>query len=119
MAPATARNLTWGMSALNPSRTVDYFFGAGLAYKDVRLCIDEDKSLGVPMVGASGAATSRPYFLTRRAWYRTRRISTNRAILVQLILRCLTSITTAADLLPRKSANFYFTKAIRLVLFSA
>jgi 3-hydroxyisobutyrate dehydrogenase-like beta-hydroxyacid dehydrogenase len=30
--------------------TFDYGFGTGLAYKDVRLCIDEAESLGVPMV---------------------------------------------------------------------
>lgn len=30
--------------------TFDYGFGTGLAYKDIRLCIDEAESLGVPMV---------------------------------------------------------------------
>lgn len=30
--------------------TFDYGFGTGLAYKDVRLCIDEAESLGVPMI---------------------------------------------------------------------
>ena len=30
--------------------TFDYGFGTGLAYKDVRLCIDEAELLGVPMV---------------------------------------------------------------------
>lgn len=30
--------------------TFDYGFGTGLAYKDVRLCIDEAEQLGVPMV---------------------------------------------------------------------
>lgn len=30
--------------------TFDYGFGTGLAYKDVRLCIDEAENLGVPMV---------------------------------------------------------------------
>jgi 3-hydroxyisobutyrate dehydrogenase-like beta-hydroxyacid dehydrogenase len=34
--------------------TFDYGFATGLSYKDVRLCIDEGESLGVPMVvGAS------------------------------------------------------------------
>lgn len=32
------------------SGTFDYGFGTGLAYKDVRLCIDEAELLGVPMV---------------------------------------------------------------------
>src|SRR3546814_14369993 len=30
--------------------TVDYGFGTGLSYKDVRLCVDEAEMLGVPMV---------------------------------------------------------------------
>jgi 3-hydroxyisobutyrate dehydrogenase-like beta-hydroxyacid dehydrogenase len=30
--------------------TFDYGFGTGLAYKDVRLCIDEAESMGVPMI---------------------------------------------------------------------
>lgn len=30
--------------------TFDYGFGTGLAYKDIRLCIDEAEQLGVPMV---------------------------------------------------------------------
>jgi len=30
--------------------TFDYGFGTGLAYKDVRLCVDEAEKLGVPMV---------------------------------------------------------------------
>ncbi len=30
--------------------TFDYGFGTGLAYKDIRLCIDEAENLGVPMV---------------------------------------------------------------------
>jgi 3-hydroxyisobutyrate dehydrogenase len=30
--------------------TFDFGFGTGLAYKDVRLCVDEAESLGVPMV---------------------------------------------------------------------
>jgi 3-hydroxyisobutyrate dehydrogenase-like beta-hydroxyacid dehydrogenase len=33
--------------------TFDYGFGTGLAYKDVRLCIDEASQLGVPMVVGS------------------------------------------------------------------
>ena len=31
-------------------RTFDFGFATGLSYKDVRLCIDEAESLGVPMV---------------------------------------------------------------------
>lgn len=35
------------------TRTFDYGFSTGLAYKDVRLCVDESEGLGVPMmVGA-------------------------------------------------------------------
>ena len=30
--------------------TFDYGFGTGLAYKDIRLCVDEAEQLGVPMV---------------------------------------------------------------------
>lgn len=30
--------------------TFDYGFGTGLSYKDVRLCIDEAESMGIPMV---------------------------------------------------------------------
>lgn len=30
--------------------TFDYGFGTGLAYKDIRLCVDEAEKLGVPMV---------------------------------------------------------------------
>jgi 3-hydroxyisobutyrate dehydrogenase-like beta-hydroxyacid dehydrogenase len=33
--------------------TFDYGFGTGLAYKDVRLCVDEAENLGVPMVVGS------------------------------------------------------------------
>lgn len=36
------------------TRTFDFGFATGLSYKDVRLCIDEAESLGVPMV--AGAA---------------------------------------------------------------
>jgi 3-hydroxyisobutyrate dehydrogenase-like beta-hydroxyacid dehydrogenase len=32
------------------TRTFDYGFTTGLSYKDVRLCVDEAESLGVPMV---------------------------------------------------------------------
>lgn len=35
------------------SGTFDYGFGTGLAYKDVRLCVDEAAQLGVPMVVGS------------------------------------------------------------------
>ncbi len=38
-------------------RTFDFGFATGLSYKDVRLCIDEAESLGVPMV--VGAAVAR------------------------------------------------------------
>ena len=36
------------------TRTFDFGFATGLSYKDVRLCVDEAESLGVPMV--AGAA---------------------------------------------------------------
>jgi 3-hydroxyisobutyrate dehydrogenase-like beta-hydroxyacid dehydrogenase len=32
------------------TRTFDFGFATGLSYKDVRLCVDEAESLGVPMV---------------------------------------------------------------------
>src|SRR6202034_3304342 len=32
------------------TRTFDFGFSTGLSYKDVRLCVDEAESLGVPMV---------------------------------------------------------------------
>src|SRR3989442_2295730 len=34
-------------------RTFDFGFSTGLSYKDVRLCVDEAESLGVPMVVGS------------------------------------------------------------------
>ncbi|MBL1422185.1 MAG: NAD(P)-dependent oxidoreductase [Alphaproteobacteria bacterium] len=33
--------------------TFDFGFATGLSYKDVRLCVDESETLGVPMVGGS------------------------------------------------------------------
>ncbi|WP_108610432.1 NAD(P)-dependent oxidoreductase [Aminobacter sp. MSH1] len=35
------------------TRTFDYGFSTGLAYKDVRMCVDEAQSLGVPMLAGS------------------------------------------------------------------
>jgi 3-hydroxyisobutyrate dehydrogenase-like beta-hydroxyacid dehydrogenase len=34
-------------------RTFDFGFATGLSYKDVRLCVEESESLGVPMVAGS------------------------------------------------------------------
>lgn len=33
--------------------TFDFGFATGLSYKDVRLCVDESETLGVPMIGGS------------------------------------------------------------------
>ena len=33
--------------------TFDFGFATGLSYKDVRLCVDESETLGVPMVGGA------------------------------------------------------------------
>jgi 3-hydroxyisobutyrate dehydrogenase-like beta-hydroxyacid dehydrogenase len=47
-------------------RTFDFGFATGLSYKDVRLCVDESESLGVPMV--AGAAV-RQMLATTQAKY--------------------------------------------------
>lgn len=44
-------------------RTFDFGFATGLSYKDVRLCIDEAESLGVPMV--AGAAVRQMLAVTQ------------------------------------------------------
>lgn len=46
--------------------TFDYGFGTGLAYKDVRLCIDEAEQLGVPMV--VGAAVRQMLAITQSVY---------------------------------------------------
>lgn len=46
--------------------TFDYGFGTGLAYKDVRLCIDEAEQLGVPMV--VGAAVRQMLAITNSVY---------------------------------------------------
>ena len=43
--------------------TFDFGFATGLSYKDVRLCIDEAESLGVPMV--AGAAVRQMLAVTQ------------------------------------------------------
>ena len=45
------------------TRTFDFGFATGLSYKDVRLCIDEAESLGVPMV--AGAAVRQMLAITQ------------------------------------------------------
>ena len=44
-------------------RTFDFGFATGLSYKDVRLCVDESESLGVPMV--AGAAVRQMLAITQ------------------------------------------------------
>jgi 3-hydroxyisobutyrate dehydrogenase-like beta-hydroxyacid dehydrogenase len=44
------------------TRTFDFGFATGLSYKDVRLCLDEAESLGVPMI--AGAAVRQMLAIT-------------------------------------------------------
>jgi 3-hydroxyisobutyrate dehydrogenase-like beta-hydroxyacid dehydrogenase len=44
-------------------RTFDLAFATGLAYKDVRLCVDESEAVGVPMM--VGAAVRQMWALTQ------------------------------------------------------
>ena len=37
-------------SSLSSALSFDFGFATGLSYKDVRLCVDEAESMGVPMV---------------------------------------------------------------------
>ncbi|MBO9353514.1 NAD-binding protein [Bordetella petrii] len=46
--------------------TFDYGFGTGLSYKDVRLCVDEAETLGVPMV--VGAAVREMLAITNASY---------------------------------------------------
>lgn len=45
------------------TRTFDFGFATSLSYKDVKLCIDEAESLGVPMV--AGAAVRQMLAITQ------------------------------------------------------